>query len=232
MGAGTGNIAAGEGGFVGGGLNNTAGLSGNLYAAVIGGAGNTATGPSSLAHGTSCVITGSNSVGLGNQSQDGGHNGCFVFSDTSAATTSGGNNTFTIGCSGGAQFYSTNARATGVNLAAGGNSWTSTSDRNLKENLRELDSADVLERVEKLPIYEYNFIGAPSGMLYRGPTAQDWHALFPSGKNPRGIDTMDLDGITLAAVKGLSARLLAQDAQIQALRREVAALKTGSGALL
>ena len=40
-------------------------------------------------------------------------------------------------------------------------------------------------------------------MLWRGPYAQDWHAAFPSAKDNLMIDTMDLDGITLSAVKGL-----------------------------
>ena len=84
--------------------------------------------------------------------------------------------------------------------------------------------ADTLERVGRLPLYEYNFIGGDPGSICRGPMAQDWHALFPAKKDPLGIDTMDLDGMTLAAVQGLLARMNAQEATIREMRAQMAQL--------
>ena len=63
---------------------------------------------------------------------------------------------------------------------------------------------ETLEKIENMPIYQYNYKETYEGLLCRGPVSQDWHKAFPSEKNPLMIDTMDLDGITLSAVKGLT----------------------------
>jgi hypothetical protein len=83
----------------------------------------------------------------------------------------------------------------------------------------------VLRRVDELPVYEYNFKGNPADVKCRGPTAQDWHRLFPSNKPQHGIDTMDLDGIALAAIKGLSALVQRQAAALQEQASRLAALE-------
>jgi hypothetical protein len=48
--------------------------------------------------------------------------------------------------------------------------------------------------------------------------AQDWHAAFPSAKDPLTIDTMDLDGVALAAIKGLAARVASLEAALGRLQ--------------
>ena len=103
-----------------------------------------------------------------------------------------------------------------MNLAAGLSAWVS--DRNAKENLRPFDG--VLERLERIPIYEYNYKGQAAERVCRGPMAQDWHSEFQSDKDPLRIDTMDLDGVALAAIKELSS-------QVRELRAEVERLKRG-----
>src|SRR5690606_491217 len=103
------------------------------------------------------------------------------------------------------------ARTTGVQLAASSIAWSSVSDINIKENLVELNYSDILNKVESLPIYQYNIIGSEETEYYRGPTAQDWHNLFPSSKDNLKIDTVDLDGITLSALKGLLQKVKDQD---------------------
>jgi hypothetical protein len=105
----------------------------------------------------------------------------------------------------------------GVNLPTAGVAWVGVSDVNKKENLMELQYADILEKVDTMPIYEYNYKETPAGLKCRGPTAQDWHTRFPSDKDPLGIDTMDLDGITLAALKGLYTHVKVLQARIDAL---------------
>jgi len=39
-----------------------------------------------------------------------------------------------------------------------------------------------------------------------GPTAQDFKAAFELGEDPLGINSIDADGVALAAVKALEAR--------------------------
>lgn len=76
-----------------------------------------------------------------------------------------------------------------------------------------MDESDTLDRVDRLPIYQYNYKCNPESRKCRGPVAQDWYDLFPSDKSKIDIDSMDLDGVTLAAVKGLS-KLIKQQRDI------------------
>jgi hypothetical protein len=126
-----------------------------------------------------------------------------------------GNYQFLAQASGGVKFFTNPLQTLGISLAGSASSWASISDRNKKENIIQLDDGVILEKVESLPIYQYNYIGTEPGMVYRGPMAQDWHILFPSDKDPLTIDTMDLDGVSLAAIKGLSTIVRKQDAQIK-----------------
>ena len=154
------------------------------------------------------------------------HNRAFVWSDGIGATSnSSGNNTFNVFSRGGTFIFTNNANTTGATLPAGLSAWAAVSDRNKKENITELDVDATLARVETLPIYEYNYIGSDPSLRCRGPMAQDWHELFPSGKDPLMIDTMDLDGVTLAAVKGLAARVREQDTVIAAQGDRIATLE-------
>jgi hypothetical protein len=56
--------------------------------------------------------------------------------------------------------------------------------------------------------------------------AQDFHRAFGLGESPRYIATVDADGVALAAIKGLHARVRAQGHTIGSLKDEVALLKS------
>jgi hypothetical protein len=62
-----------------------------------------------------------------------------------------------------------------------------------------------------------------------GPMAQDFYAAFQLGESDKGIDTVDADGVALAAIQGVNALLTEKDGQIAALReeknREISALR-------
>uniref|UniRef100_A0A6C0JSC5 Peptidase S74 domain-containing protein n=1 Tax=viral metagenome TaxID=1070528 RepID=A0A6C0JSC5_9ZZZZ len=202
------NTTSGTSAFVGGGLLNQA-L--GTRSCIPGGNLNTATGTAGFVSGTN--------------SNDGAINNRFVWGDASGMGTSGYSgpnaalaspNSVWFGCGGagtsaGAPVFTiftatgrTNNSTAGVQLVQGGTSWNSLSDVNTKDLHGELDYLDVLDKIDSLPIYAYNYKFNPPTNICRGPTAQDWHARFPSDKNPLMLDTMDLDGITLAALKGLS----------------------------
>jgi hypothetical protein len=53
-------------------------------------------------------------------------------------------------------------------------------------------------------------------MVCYGPVAQDWNAAFPIDKDPLRIDTMDLHGVSLAAIQGLLARVEKLEARLTA----------------
>jgi hypothetical protein len=219
------NTASGDSSFIGGGAGNVAS---GPQSVVAGGTGNTAAG------GPNNTIPGGNNINITNTT--GGsfacgstisctRNNAFIWSDgTGGVIDCTADNTFTILSTDGGRILTNVARTTGVSLVGGSSAWAAVSDRRVKENIRELDPAEVLTRVETLPIYEYNYIGTEKDLLCRGPMAQDWHEAFPSGKDPLTIDTMDLDGITLAAVKGLAARVREQDERIAKLEKIITGL--------
>ena len=53
---------------------------------------------------------------------------------------------------------------------------------------------------------------------YVGPMAQDFHAAFGVGDDPKGITTVDADGVALVAIQGLHAKVEHQAATIEAQR--------------
>lgn len=127
-----------------------------------------------------------------------------VWSD-STPRSSASTDSVTIGATGGMRVLTDIGGTTGVALAAGGTAWAAVSDRNRKENVREV--VGVLDRLCQLPVYDYNYKGHAPERVSTGPMAQDWHRLFPSAKDPLRIDTMDLDGVKLAAIRELAARV-------------------------
>jgi len=224
VGGGNTNGASANSATVGGGNTNTA--SGGS-ATVGGGNTNTASGVGgTVPGGVGNICGGAGSLCAGRNARDGSFEGCFVFSDHSgSAVTAAAAREFRVRSAGGATFFSDNGMTTGVVLAASASAWAAVCDRAVKENFVPLSPAGALERVVRLPLYEYNYIGAPPAHVYRGPTAQDWHALFPSGKDPLRIDTMDLDGVALAAIQGLAAKLERTEELMTQLRHDLDALR-------
>lgn len=103
-----------------------------------------------------------------------------------------------------------------------GNSWAPTSDRNAKENFREIDPREVLARVVALPVVNYNLKSQTNTIRHLGPMAQDFHAAFGLGEDDKHITTIDADGVALAAIQGLNQKLESENA---ALRAELAELR-------
>jgi len=200
------NRASGSGAFIGSGAQNAAT---GVNSVIPGGRGNNTTGAQTFAAGTTASAI---------------HQGAFVWSDSTAATTSTGVDQFVAGCNGGVTFWSDTLRTIGVNLAPASVAWAAVCDQNMKENVLVLNPRDVLQRVDELPVYEFNYKGADAETRFRGPMAQDWHRLFPSKKDPLRIDTLDLDGIALAAIKGLSALVKEQSERIAALEARLGTL--------
>jgi hypothetical protein len=99
------------------------------------------------------------------------------------------------------------------------------SDRAAKQDFAAVDSASVLERLVRMPISSWVYRANPS-VRHIGPTAQDFRAAFGLGNShERSIATVDADGVALAAIQGLNAKLeerLAQkEARIAALESEL-----------
>lgn len=149
--------------------------------------------------------------------------GSFVYGDRStvgsgALITSVSANQFLVRAAGGTVFWSTAATtyptSPGVILFSGDSAWSSLSDVNAKENFRDLDAGDVLARLAAMPVREWNYKAQDQAIRHIGPTAQDFHAAFHLGQDERRINTLDADGVALAAIRALEARTRADNERL------------------
>ncbi|HEX3469417.1 MAG TPA: tail fiber domain-containing protein [Candidatus Elarobacter sp.] len=221
IGAGTNNTVSGEGAYIAAGGYNTASGAG----AVIDG------GYNSTAAGTFATIPGGyvNSAG-GTYSFAAGarasaaQTGTFVWSDGSdgdAILTSARAYQFLARASGGVTFWTNAASTVGAQLAPGSGTWASASDRNLKTDVARIDDATVLDKVAALPIGRWSY-KSERGVRHVGPMAQDFYAAFKVGEDDKHITSIDEDGIALAAIKALHARIGELDAENAQLRARLA----------
>ncbi len=197
-----------------------------------------ALGHQSIAMGMDAVANGTNNVAIGSRVSAGGYGsvvlgthasatagGSFVFGDAagdaSTTVTSNASNQFLARVTGGARFFSNLELSSGVSLAAGASAWASVSDVNMKENFRDLDSDDVLAKLARMPIREWNYKAQDAAIRHVGPTAQDFHSAFGLGEDPLRISTIDADGIALAGVKALALENQLLKAELETLRQRL-----------
>jgi hypothetical protein len=106
--------------------------------------------------------------------------------------------------------------------------FVNVSDRRAKTAFAPIDTLAVLARVLELPLSEWSY-KTDTAVRHIGPTAQDFHAAFGLGSDDTTIATIDADGVALAAIQGLNARLEAENAALRdaldALRAELGALR-------
>jgi hypothetical protein len=178
-----------------------------------------------------------------------GHDGAFVWADsTDFDFNSTAANQFAARATGGVRFVTAidvnglPIWSCGISGGAGG-SWGCSSDRNLKTGLIPLDGVATLERLATLPVYQWVAKDDPRRTPHAGPTAQDFMAAFGLGDNDKMIGFADAQGIAFAAIQGLNAKLEereaalraeanAKDAEIAALKREMADLRLAVEVLL
>lgn len=191
----------------------------------------TAFGSRTIAQGTASFAAGFNSAALGSASVALGSNarsgsGSFTFADQVSAFFTSGANQFNARATGGVGFYTNGTLTAGVELRPGASAWSSVSDVNRKENFRDLDGDDVLAKLARMPIREWNYKAQDAAIRHVGPTAQDFHAAFGLGEDPLRISTIDADGIALAGVSALARENAVLKADLAALRAELASLRS------
>ncbi len=112
--------------------------------------------------------------------------------------------------------------------------FTNVSDRNAKLGFAMLDVGGILAKVLAMPITRWSYRNTPEES-HIGPMAQDFRAAFGLGENDTTIATIDADGIALAAIQGLNAKLERENAamatRLAALEVTVAELSAGQDAL-
>jgi trimeric autotransporter adhesin len=250
IGGGQGNTASGIKPTVGGGVGNSAS---NTTATVGGGHSNDASGNSATvgggfsndASGTAATVPGgSNNTAQGNFSFAGGlgaqanHNGAFVWADSkNFFFSSTAQDQFSVRATGGARFVSaidgtTGAPTAGVELAPGGGSWSSLSDRASKRAIDPVSGRQVLRELASVPVSTWSYRSQKDSIRHIGPMAQDFYRAFGVGEDRKHIASVDADGIALAAIKGLSRKLQVerrrrheQERRMDRLEARVAALE-------
>ena len=207
VGGGYQNTASGFQSTVAGGKNNAANGS---EATVAGGKSNTADGfVATIPGGENNSASGNHSFATG-RAATAGDDGAVVFGDsTSNAVGSGAANQFVVQAGGGAVVYSTSdtTQSNGVQLAAGGGSWSSLSSAAVKSNFGPVDTERVLDRVVDLDIRRWEYAAEDDGITHMGPIAEQFYDAFGLGPDDDHIVNVDADGVAFAAVQGLADRL-------------------------
>ena len=237
VGGGNGNLAGSDDGdtenaiyaTVGGGFSNKA--SGEA-STVAGGSGNSAVGE------YASVVGGRTNVATGDYSFAGGRNataaaeGSFVWADSHPEIpfSSTKPNEFAVRATGGVRIVTSldgasGAELSGVTLSAGGGAWSALSDRNAKRSFRDVSARDVLRKLARIPIQTWNYRTQSESVRHMGPTAQDFHAAFGVGEDPRRISTIDADGVALAAIKGLHEVVQDKEQEIESYAKRVRLLE-------
>jgi hypothetical protein len=149
-----------------------------------------------------------------------------------------GTNSFVVAANGPISFY-TGPGGAGCKLAAGSGSWACSSDRNLKNNIRSIDSRSVLELVAQMPISQWSMNSDTAGRKHIGPMAQDFYAAFGLGDSDKYIAQGDAQGVALASIQGLyqlvqekleqkDERIQKLEALLQGLEERMARLESAS----
>jgi hypothetical protein len=125
-----------------------------------------------------------------------------------------------------------------MNAAGTGINYVNTSDKRLKEHIgrTRFGLADLL----KLEVKDYNFIGQPASQRNTGFLAQDLFKVYPEAvkegdygttvTNQWGVDYGKLTPLLVQAIQDQQALIVAQQAELDALKQQNAALQTGSAA--
>jgi trimeric autotransporter adhesin len=228
VGGGDENTASEAGSTVGGGENNTAR---GFWSTVSGGFSNCAGGTYSWAGGQRAKVRpGADPVtgpcrGLTYPGGD-GDAGTFAWADAQMPNfVSTGGNQFLVRAAGGV-YFGTNSTvsipagrfintSSGAHLTTGG-TWTNASSRALKTAFESIDSSDVLARLLALPLTRWQYRESSAEGVHLGPVAEEFHAAFGLGADGHSISTVDANGVALAAIQGLNAKLEAQNAELKA----------------
>ena len=162
------------------------------------------------------------------------HNGTFLWADNLGAInfTSEAANEFAVRATGGFRFVTNFESDAGCTISGGDLTCTGAvnanmgiSDRNLKANFSPVDRQEILARVSGIPIETWNYKSQDPSIRHMGPMAQDFHAAFGLGVSDTSINSIDPDGVALAAVQGLNAILMEKEEELADLRASQAALE-------
>ena len=140
-----------------------------------------------------------------------------------ASSDPSGYDTFSVGATGGVRFVTGSDKVTYISSGSAG--WSNTSTRAAKTDVRRVDPASVLTAVRTMPVSTWEYTdgkGDGQGTRHIGPMAEDFHGELPYdlGNSDDHINSINADGVALAAIKGLTERVTTQRQHIAELRAE------------
>ncbi|PGZ46964.1 hypothetical protein COE56_22825 [Bacillus anthracis] len=92
-----------------------------------------------------------------------------------------------------------------------------SSDKNTKENFSSVNTLEILNKLESMPIQSWSYKDDMSSVRHIGPTAQDFQATFGFNEDDdTHISSIDLQGVALAAIQGLNEKLKAENEELHA----------------
>lgn len=103
----------------------------------------------------------------------------------------------------------------GTASLSNGGTWTNASSRSYKENFGAVNGLNILSKLVALPIMTWDYKGSSEGQ-HMGPVAEDFKASFGLAGDGKSISTVDADGIALAAIQGLNAKLESENNSLRA----------------
>lgn len=102
-------------------------------------------------------------------------------------------------------------------MNAGDSQFTVASSRTFKENLSRVEVSDVLEKIETIDVYEYDFVNGPKDRV--GLIAEDFHQIFGRGSE-KYINGQEVQMALWLAVKELAAQNKALRERIEDLEQK------------
>jgi hypothetical protein len=175
-----------------------------------------ATGVSAIAIGTGGTdgaytwANGDYSIAIGHGAVTNNRKGAMVIGDNTYGSIAyaSQDNQFTARFTGGFRLYTHWADSSeGVYMKGNTSGWSNYCDRNLKENFEAVDGEWMLSKIRELPVTKWNYKSSGPSIKYIGPVAQDFYKAFQlGGTDSLGINSICIDGITLAGVKALEER--------------------------
>jgi hypothetical protein len=106
------------------------------------------------------------------------------------------------------------------------------SSRERKTGFKQVDPEQVLVRLRDVPVSEWSFSGNDEGVRHIGPVAEEFHAAFDlAGQDPTHLSVTDVQGVALAAIKGLDHKLGAREQEVARLREEIEGLRDANAEL-
>lgn len=214
VGGGWGNTADAQDATIAGGSTNSA----SAYRATVGGGGvnNITAKYGTVPGGNRNDVNGSWGFAAGHRAKA-DNTGAFVWADSqdwdfeSDTDYNGsgvtGADTFHVRAQNGARIV--NSAGT-TYIPSGSTGWTQTSTETAKTNFQPVDTREVLAGVQSLDISTWEYKddeGEGAGVEHMGPMAEAFDEAFSLGDSDRHINSINADGVALAAIQGAAERV-------------------------